>query len=85
MTKGQPIGWYPNPDDSKIVRHWNGYAWSDPVSVEFAQLKELSILNSKTGKLHVIAFRVGFLALMVLIGILIAFLGIPALLVSAFL
>ena len=82
MTKGQPIGWYPNPDDSKIVRHWNGYAWSDPVSVEFAQLKELSILNSKTGKLHVIAFRVGFLALMVLIGIAVTFLGLPALLLG---
>ena len=84
MTKGQPIGWYPNPDDSKIVRHWNGYAWSDPVSVEFAQLKELSILNSKIGKLHVIAFRVGFLALMVLIGIAIAILGIPALVLGIF-
>ena len=60
----------------------HGYAWSDPVSVEFAQLKELSILNSKTGKQHVITFRVGFLALMVLIGIAIAFLGIPALLLG---
>ena len=84
MTKGQPIGWYPNPDDSKIVRHWNGYAWSDPVSVEFAQLKELATLNSKSGKLHIIAFRVGFLALMVLIGIAIAILGIPALVLGMF-
>ena len=82
MTKGQPIGWYPNPDDSKIVRHWNGYTWSDPVSVEFAQLKELSKLTSKDGRLHKIAFRVGFLALLTLITLLLAFIGVPLFIAS---
>lgn len=78
MTKWQPPGWYPNPDDPKTVRHWNGSAWTAPMSVEMAQLTELSKLTDKEGRLHKIAFRVGFLALLALIALLVSLLGILA-------
>ena len=78
MAKYQPPGWYPNPDDPKTVRHWNGFAWTEPMSLEMAQLTELSKLNSKSGALHKTAFRVGFLALLALLALLISLAGILA-------
>lgn len=43
-----------------------------------AQLTELAKLNSKYGSLKKIAFRVGFLALIALLALLISFAGILA-------
>jgi hypothetical protein len=71
-------GWYPDPDKQENVRHWNGRVWSSSMSVEMAQLTELSKLNSRDGKLHKIAFRVGFLALLALLAILVSLAGLLA-------
>jgi hypothetical protein len=77
MADTQLPGWYDDPNDPSLVRRWNGSAWTAPMSVEMAQLHELSKLNSKYGELRKIAFRVGFLALLALIGLIASFLIIP--------
>jgi len=71
-------GWHPSPDDPDKVRYWDGRTWSEPTSIEMAQLTELSKLNSKYGSLKKIAFRVGFLALLALLALLISLAGILA-------
>ena len=78
MAAWQPPGWILSPDDPKMVRYWDGTKYSEPVSIEFAQLTELSKLTDKEGRLHKIAFRVGFLALLALIALLVSLLGILA-------
>jgi hypothetical protein len=71
-------GWHPFPDDPQKVRYWDGKSWSEPTSVEMAQLRELSQLNSKYGSLRKIAFRVGFLALLALLALIISLASVLA-------
>ena len=69
MADTQLPGWYEDPNDSNLVRRWNGSVWTASMSIEMAQLHELSKLNSKYGLVSKIAFRVGFLALLALLGL----------------
>lgn len=75
MTAFQLPGWYPDPENPQLVRFWDSKKWSASMSMDMAQLTELSKLNSKYGKLHKIAFRVGFLALLALMGLIVALLS----------
>lgn len=77
MAEAQLPGWYEDTDNPKLVRRWSGSSWTSSMSIEMAQLHELSRLNSKYGELRKIAFRVGFLALLAVIGIVFSLLVIP--------
>lgn len=59
-------GWNLGSGDSTRVRKYFAGKWSDPVHVQEAQL---DLLDKIEGHLRVIRFRVGFLALVLLVSI----------------
>jgi hypothetical protein len=70
--KRQLPGWYPDSENSHLVRHWNGTNWSPPVSIEFAHLTELAKLTEKKGSLSTIASRLTFLTWLALLLVLVS-------------
>jgi hypothetical protein len=36
-TPSTPAGWYPDPDDSRGTRYWDGTAWTEPVAEPTAE------------------------------------------------
>lgn len=61
-------GWNLSAKDSSLVRRYSAGTWSDPVNVQVAQL---DLLDKIAKDLERIRFRVGFLALMILLGLLV--------------
>ena len=58
--------WSVASENPLMVRYWDGKEYSQPMSVELAQLRELEELNRRGGRLDQLTFRVGFLALLAL-------------------
>ena len=81
--------WHQDPKDPNLVRYWNGFDWSMPSTINFALLTQAEdnfednfelLTQIRDGNrriedhLHKIRFRVGFLALVVLVPILLSLL-----------
>lgn len=61
------LGWNIDPKDLNTLRKFKAGIWSEPINVQVAQL---DLLDKIENHLDRIRFRVGFLALMVLLSIL---------------
>jgi hypothetical protein len=82
VANAQPVGWNPDPDDPNMVRNWNGYRTTQPMSVQMALLEELFDLNKKT---EGIVKLLVFILFVILFVILISFVGGVATILLVFL
>lgn len=68
--------WSRDPNDGTLVRWWDGDQWEAPIDPEVAMLNQIAFDNAELkSDIDTIRYRVGFLALSVLMSIL-ASLGI---------
>lgn len=63
--------WSSDPKDRTLVRYWDGYQWEEPIDPKVALLNQIAFDNAQLKRdIDTIRYRVGFLALVVLMSLL---------------